>query len=311
MGKEPRPAQSRPAQSRPGRPRPGVPAGVIAVVRAPTAGQARAIVRGLILAAVPAVELTMTVPGAVRIIAEFAASALSGGTVFGAGTVLDPEACSACAAAGAAFIVSPVTDPAVLARAHDRGVPYVGGALTPTEVLASMRAGSDAVKLFPVGSVGGAGYLRALREPLPGLRAVVSGGIAAAEVPGYLAAGAHAVCLGGALIDRAAARRGDVDAVAAHTGGYSTRSRRRTAMLMITELLTRRQDRCGGWSSRPASTTLSPCSTAASSCGGGRNPGRRTGRRRSRPRRGASGPGTARRWPGCRRPTGNTGSSSR
>jgi 2-dehydro-3-deoxyphosphogluconate aldolase/(4S)-4-hydroxy-2-oxoglutarate aldolase len=80
-----------------------------------------------------------------------------------------------------------------------------------------MRAGSDAVKLFPVGSVGGAGYLRALREPLPGLRAVVSGGIAAAEVPGYLAAGAHAVCLGGALIDRAAARRGDVDAVATHT----------------------------------------------------------------------------------------------
>jgi 2-dehydro-3-deoxyphosphogluconate aldolase/(4S)-4-hydroxy-2-oxoglutarate aldolase len=193
-----------------------VPAGVIAVVRAPTAGQARAIVRGLILAAVPAVELTMTVPGAVRIITEFAASALSGGTVLGAGTVLDPEACSACAEAGAAFIVSPVTDPAVLARAHDRGVPYVGGALTPTEVLASMRAGSDAVKLFPVGSVGGAGYLRALREPLPGLRAVVSGGIAAAEVPGYLAAGAHSVCLGGALIDRAAARRGDVDAVAAH-----------------------------------------------------------------------------------------------
>jgi 2-dehydro-3-deoxyphosphogluconate aldolase/(4S)-4-hydroxy-2-oxoglutarate aldolase len=136
--------------------------------------------------------------------------------VLGAGTVLDPEACSDCAAAGAAFIVSPVTDPAVLARAHDRGVPYVGGALTPTEVLASMRAGSDAVKLFPVGSAGGAGYLRALREPLPGLRAVVSGGIAAAEVPGYLAAGAHAVCLGGALIDRAAAGRGDADAVAAH-----------------------------------------------------------------------------------------------
>ena len=48
-----------------------------------------------------------------------------------------------------------------------------------------MRAGSDAVKLFPVGSVGGAGYLRALREPLPGLRAVVSGGIAADEVADY------------------------------------------------------------------------------------------------------------------------------
>jgi 2-dehydro-3-deoxyphosphogluconate aldolase / (4S)-4-hydroxy-2-oxoglutarate aldolase len=192
-----------------------VPAGVIAVVRAPDAAQARTIVRGLARAAVPAIELTMTVPDAVQIIAELAGSGLGSGTVLGAGTVLDPASALACAEAGARFLVSPVTDADVLAEAHRCGVPYVGGVLTPTEVLASMRAGADAVKLFPVGSVGGAGYLRALREPLPGLRAVVSGGIAAGEVGGYLAAGAHAVCLGGALIDRDAARRGDVDAVAA------------------------------------------------------------------------------------------------
>ncbi len=212
-----------------------VPGGVIAVVRAASAAEARTIVHGLFLAAVPAVELTLTVPDAVQVIGEFVASGSvssgsvssgsvssgsvsSGsvsGTVLGAGTVLDPAEAAACAAAGARFLVSPVTDAAVLAEAHRCGVPYVGGALTPTEVLASMRAGADAVKLFPVGSMGGAGYLRALREPLPGLRAVVSGGIAAGEVRDYLAAGAHAVCLGGALIDREAARRGDVDAVAA------------------------------------------------------------------------------------------------
>lgn len=200
---------------------PGVPAGVIAVVRAGSAAEARTIVRGLARAAVPAIELTMTVPEAVAIIAELAgevgalAAGLGSQTVLGAGTVLDPADAAACAAAGARFLVSPVTDVAVLGEAHRCGIPYVGGALTPTEVLASMRAGADAVKLFPVGSVGGAGYLRALREPLPGLRAVVSGGIAAGEVGGYLAAGAHAVCLGGALIDREAARRGDVDEVAA------------------------------------------------------------------------------------------------
>jgi 2-dehydro-3-deoxyphosphogluconate aldolase/(4S)-4-hydroxy-2-oxoglutarate aldolase len=202
-----------------------VPGGVIAVVRAGAAAEARTIVHGLARACVPAIELTMTVPGAVEIIAELAGSSLQtvrgagtvleAGTVLGAGTVLDPAEASACAAAGARFLVSPVTDADVLAEAHRCGVPYVGGALTPTEVLASMRAGADAVKLFPVGSMGGAGYLRALREPLPGLRAVVSGGIAAGEVGDYLAAGAHAVCLGGALIDREAARRGDVDAVAA------------------------------------------------------------------------------------------------
>jgi 2-dehydro-3-deoxyphosphogluconate aldolase / (4S)-4-hydroxy-2-oxoglutarate aldolase len=203
--------------------RPAVPGGVIAVVRAESAGEGRTIVRGLIQAAVPAIELTMTVPGAATIIGEFAASHASGasdvaagvGTVLGAGTVLEAAICAACVAAGATFIVSPVTEPAVLEQAHRCGVPFVGGALTPTEVLASMRAGSDAVKLFPVGSVGGLAYLRALREPLPTLRAVVSGGITAADARGYLAGGAHAVCLGGALIDREAARRGDADAVAA------------------------------------------------------------------------------------------------
>jgi 2-dehydro-3-deoxyphosphogluconate aldolase / (4S)-4-hydroxy-2-oxoglutarate aldolase len=190
-----------------------VPAGVIGVVRAATAAEGRTIVHGLIRAAVPAVELTMTVPDAVAIIGEFAG--LVRETALGAGTVLDPLTCVACAEAGATFVVSPVTDLDVLEQAHRRGVPYIGGALTPTEVLASMRAGSDAVKIFPVGAVGGAGYLRALREPLPALRAVVSGGISASQADAYLEAGAYAVCLGGALIDHAAARRGDVGAVAA------------------------------------------------------------------------------------------------
>jgi 2-dehydro-3-deoxyphosphogluconate aldolase/(4S)-4-hydroxy-2-oxoglutarate aldolase len=197
-----------------------VPAGVIAVVRAASAEESRTVVRGLIRAEVPAIELTMTVPGAVALIREFATHVADAraGTVLGAGTVLDPAQCAACADAGARFIVSPVTDVSVLSEARRRGVAYIGGALTPTEVLASMRAGADATKLFPIGSVGGAEYLRALLEPLPELRAVVSGGISADEAATYFAAGAHAVCLGGALIDRDAARRGDVTAVEAKAG---------------------------------------------------------------------------------------------
>lgn len=189
-----------------------VPTGVIAVVRARSAAECRTIVQGLIQAHAPAIELTMTVPDAVTLLGEFAGS----GVLLGAGTVLDPTACAECAAAGASFIVSPVTDPDVLEEARNNHVPYISGALTPTEVLAAMRAGADAVKVFPAGPVGGAGYLRALMEPLPGLRAVPSGGIAVRDVAGYFAAGAHAVCLGGALIDRQAGQRGDVDAVAAH-----------------------------------------------------------------------------------------------
>ncbi len=158
---------------------------------------------GLVRAAVPAIELTLTVPEALTILAEAARAAArpGSGTVLGAGTVLDRRACEAAIAAGARFVVSPVTDPPVLEQAHRGGVPYVGGALTPTEVLASIRAGVDAVKLFPVGSVGGPAYLRALREPLPGLRAVVSGGIGAGEVRDYVAA-RRARCLPGRRTDR-------------------------------------------------------------------------------------------------------------
>jgi 2-dehydro-3-deoxyphosphogluconate aldolase/(4S)-4-hydroxy-2-oxoglutarate aldolase len=188
-----------------------VPSGLIAVVRAASAQECRTIVRGLVQAGVPAIEVTMTVPDALTVLSEFAATEV----VLGAGTVLDPEACQASVAAGASFIVSPVTDIAVLAQAHQCGVPYVGGALTPTEVVASMRAGSDAVKLFPIGAVGGLSYLRALRQPLPDLRAVVSGSMTPADAGAYLAAGAHAACMGSGLIDREAARAGDGDAVAA------------------------------------------------------------------------------------------------
>jgi 2-dehydro-3-deoxyphosphogluconate aldolase/(4S)-4-hydroxy-2-oxoglutarate aldolase len=195
-----------------------VPSGLIAVVRAADAGECRTIVRGLVAAGLAAVEVTMTVPDALGVIEELAAfvAASAAGTSIGAGTVLDPGTCRACIDAGATFIVSPITDLASLEVARSAGVGYVGGALTPSEVTASMRAGVDAVKIFPIGSVGGPAYLRALREPFPDLRAVVSGGVIPADVAAYWAAGAHAVCMGGALIDRHAARTGDVGAVERH-----------------------------------------------------------------------------------------------
>jgi 2-dehydro-3-deoxyphosphogluconate aldolase/(4S)-4-hydroxy-2-oxoglutarate aldolase len=150
---------------------------------------------------VGAIEVTMTVPGAVGLIAELASG---DGPPIGAGTVLDVGTAAACAGAGARFLVSPITDPASVAAAHEAGIVYVGGALTPTEAFA------------------------ALREPFPDLVAVVSGGIAAADVGTYFAAGAHAVCLGGALIDRRAAAAGDVAAVADHARAALARAREET-----------------------------------------------------------------------------------
>ncbi len=183
---------------------------LIAVVRSASPLECRTIVRGLVEAGVPGIEITMTVPDGVQLIREFAPEPV----VLGAGTVLDVATAEACVHAGAAFLVSPVSDAEVVGAAHDAGVPYVGGALTPTEIHASLRMGCDAVKIFPIGSIGGARYLETVREPLPELRAVVSGGVEPGDATAYFRAGAVALCMGGALIDRAAARRGDAKAVA-------------------------------------------------------------------------------------------------
>jgi 2-dehydro-3-deoxyphosphogluconate aldolase/(4S)-4-hydroxy-2-oxoglutarate aldolase len=187
-----------------------VPTGIIAVVRAVSMEQGRTIVSGLARAGVDAIEITMTVPSAISLIEEFRNS----GTLIGAGTVLTVDQCHDAIAAGATFIVAPSTNVDVLGVSHAAGVAYIGGALTPSEVEATARAGSDAVKIFPVSATGGPNYLKALREPFPDLRAVVSGGVSLADVAHYVAAGAHAVCLGGAIIDREAAERSDVNAVA-------------------------------------------------------------------------------------------------
>jgi len=184
---------------------------LIAVVRSDSVEECRTIVRGLLAAGVPGIEITMTAPGVIELIAEFSDATAA----VGAGTVLDARSARECLDAGASFIVSPITDAEVLRVAHALDTPYVGGGLTPTEVVASMRLGCDAVKIFPIGAVGGPRYLRALREPLPNLRAIVSGGVGPRDVPKYLAAGAVSVCIGGALIDRGAGRRGNVEEVAA------------------------------------------------------------------------------------------------
>jgi 2-dehydro-3-deoxyphosphogluconate aldolase/(4S)-4-hydroxy-2-oxoglutarate aldolase len=187
-----------------------VPTGIIAVVRAPSLEQGRVIVAGLAKAGVDAIEITMTVPNAITLIEEFRHV----DTAIGAGTVLTIDQCREAIAAGATFIVAPSTNVDVLGIAHASEVPYIGGALTPNEIEATEKAGSDAVKIFPIATVGGPEYLKALREPYPELRAVVSGGVTAADIPRYLSAGAYAICLGGAIIDREAAARSDVDAVA-------------------------------------------------------------------------------------------------
>jgi 2-dehydro-3-deoxyphosphogluconate aldolase/(4S)-4-hydroxy-2-oxoglutarate aldolase len=116
----------------------------------------------------------------------------------GAGTVRSIEQLEAAAEAGAAFAVSPVLDPPIVARAQELGIPFIPGAYTPTEVDAAWRAGAAFVKLFPASSLGPS-HVRELRGPLPEVELIVTGGIDASNAIEYLEAGAVAVGIGSAL----------------------------------------------------------------------------------------------------------------
>jgi 2-dehydro-3-deoxyphosphogluconate aldolase/(4S)-4-hydroxy-2-oxoglutarate aldolase len=136
-------------------------------------------------------------------------------TWLGAGTIRSTDDLGLAARAGATFGVSPVCDRAVLAAAHEIGLPFIPGAYSPTEVDAAWRAGAAFVKLFPASSLG-ANHVRELRGPLPEVELIVTGGIDASNAAGFLDAGAAAVGVGSALVRATPAeRRALVEIVAA------------------------------------------------------------------------------------------------
>lgn len=192
----------------------GAPAGVIVVLRLTSRADAETAVRGLAGSSVDAIELTLTTPGAIAVLAD-ARRAWPDLRLL-AGTVRTLEQVDACHGAGIDGIVSPHTDPRLVTRALELGLAATPGAITPSEVAAAHALGATAVKLFPVGQAGGIDYVNAIREPLPDIPLVASGSIALDEVAGYLAAGCLAVCLGGSLLDADAIARGDTDAIAGY-----------------------------------------------------------------------------------------------
>jgi 2-dehydro-3-deoxyphosphogluconate aldolase/(4S)-4-hydroxy-2-oxoglutarate aldolase len=186
--------------------------GVIAVVRTRTSADALTIARGLAATDVAGIEITMTVPDAAAVIATLVGEGVQR---VGAGTIRTLDQVRSCIGAGATFLVSPHLDPDLVDAAVARGIPMVPGALTPSEILRAMALGAAAVKLFPVSAMGGIEYVRALLEPLPDARFVVSGEVAVIEVARYLSAGAWAACLGGSLWRAEDVDRADVGAVQA------------------------------------------------------------------------------------------------
>lgn len=170
---------------------------ILAIIRAPSSNAALEIGVAVARGGIGALEVTFTTPGAADAIA--ALTARLPGVVIGAGTVLDRPTLEAARAAGATFAVSPHLDLELVAAARELGVPYLPGALTPTEVLAGWRGGATAIKLFPAAQVGPS-YLAALRGPFPDVPIVPTGGVDEQNVAAWLAAGAVAVGIGGNLV---------------------------------------------------------------------------------------------------------------
>lgn len=183
--------------------------GVVAVIRLKDAGALGAVVDALAAGGVRALEVTMTVPGAIELIREIASS-LPPGVVLGAGTVLDAETAQAAVEAGARYVVSPVFREEVLRVCHRFDVAALPGCFTPTEILEAWEAGADVVKVFPATALG-PGYFRDLRGPFPQLRLMPTGGVSLANAGEWIRAGAVAIGVGTALVDAeaVAARRFD------------------------------------------------------------------------------------------------------
>jgi 2-dehydro-3-deoxyphosphogluconate aldolase/(4S)-4-hydroxy-2-oxoglutarate aldolase len=183
--------------------------GIIPAVRVASAEEALFAAKAILRGGICVVELTMTTPGALDVIAELART--NPELIVGAGTVLDLEMARACLEAGAAFVTSPALDLEIVEFGAGNDVLVIPGALTPTEVVAAMKAGTRIIKVFPCSLVGGAGYIRALKAPLPHVALIASGGVNQQTAGDYIRAGAAALGVGEDLIPHEAVRRRNAD----------------------------------------------------------------------------------------------------
>jgi len=172
--------------------------GIVPVIRATSPEEARFAAEAVIAAGIDVVEITMTVPGALEVIAELVKAMPK--LLVGAGTVLNKQMAEKCVKAGAQFLVSPGFNKPMVTFAHKAGVLVMAGALTASEVMAAWDAGADFVKIFPCGNVGGPGYIKALKGPLPQVPMVPTGGVNLETAADYIRAGAVALGVGGELI---------------------------------------------------------------------------------------------------------------
>jgi 2-dehydro-3-deoxyphosphogluconate aldolase/(4S)-4-hydroxy-2-oxoglutarate aldolase len=186
---------------------------LIAILRAPDADAFAAVTETLYKSGFRCVEFTLTTSGAIDAMKDVLES-MPDDLLVGIGTVRTGKHVQEAIDAGAAFLVSQVFRRPLVDAAALRGVPFFPGALTPTEILDAWESGVPAVKVSPIGPVGGLAYFDNIRGPLPDIALMPTGGVELHEVSAYLDKGAVAVGLSGALLLDALLPGGNLDALA-------------------------------------------------------------------------------------------------
>ena len=210
--------------------------GIIPAVRLYSESEALFAAEAICSSGIPIVEVTMTIPGAIRVIGELTRHRTD--IIVGAGTISDVETARSCLDAGAGFLTSPGLDLEIVEFALKRDIVVLPGALTPSEVMAAWKAGSDFVKVFPCSQVGGPDYIRALKAPFPQVPLIASGGVNQKNASDFILAGAAALGIGQHLIHQNAIKRRQREWIHELAGRY---------MNMVQEARSQQTTRPGFW----------------------------------------------------------------
>jgi 2-dehydro-3-deoxyphosphogluconate aldolase / (4S)-4-hydroxy-2-oxoglutarate aldolase len=176
--------------------------GIVPGIRTSSAEDGRFAAEAIAEGGIPIVEITLTVPKAIDVISDMVRN--SPHVIVGAGTVLDLETARRCLDAGVGFITSPGLNLKIVEFAVKEGRLVIAGAMTPSEVIAAWQAGSQLVKVFPCGPIGGPAYIKALKGPYPQVPMIAAGGVNQETAADFILAGAAVLGIGGRLIPKAA-----------------------------------------------------------------------------------------------------------
>jgi 2-dehydro-3-deoxyphosphogluconate aldolase/(4S)-4-hydroxy-2-oxoglutarate aldolase len=181
--------------------------GAIAIIRMSDSEKLKRICEAINKGGVSAIEITMTTPNALEVI-ENLSKTMGGEIVIGVGTVIDPQMAIDAINAGAEFVVSPFFNKEIVDTVKKRNIPVMPGAFTPTEIQTAYENGADIVKVFPADILGMA-FFKAIKAPMPYLKLMPTGGVTLTNAGDWLKAGACAVGVGTALLDKKAISEND------------------------------------------------------------------------------------------------------